>query len=177
MLRLRADAARLSPICRLNRALPNVRRRHLFQPQRRRIDKPRQAHAAERSPKQIGALIARAAHQRAIGQHHVQRFDKGGDGTFSVVVFAVHIRGNAAAERGKLGPRRNGREKALGQGKADDLREGNTGLRTQQPALRIKVKQVLERQGGDDALVQAGIPVGTAISLGQNRSRGASEVA
>ena len=129
MLSLRADAARLRPIRRLNGALPNVRRRHLFQPQRRRIDKSRQAHAAERGPKQIGALVARAAHERAIGQHHVQRFDKRGDGPLGVVVFAVYIRGNAAAERGELGPRRNRRKKAVRQGKADDLREGNASLR------------------------------------------------
>ena len=90
----------------------------------------------------------------------------------------MYIRGNAAAERGELGPRCNRREKASGQGKADDLREGNAGLRTQQPALRIEVEQMLEGQGGDDALVQAGIAVRAAIALGQNRSRGrATEVA
>ena len=95
-----------------------------------------------------------------------------------MVVFAVDIRGNAATERGKLSPRRNGWEKTLGQGKADDLREGNASLRTQQTALRIEVEQVLERQGGNDALVQAGVAVRAAIALGQNRSRGgASEIA
>ena len=178
MLRLRADTARLGPIRGLNRALPDIRGRHLFQPQRRRIDKSRQAHAAERGPKQFGALIARAAHQRAIGQHHVQRFDKRGDGPLGVVVFAVDICGNAAAERGELGPRRNGGKKPCGRAKRMISAKVMPACAYKNPALQVEVEQVLEGQGGDDALVQAGVAVGAAIALGQDWSLGgATEIA
>ena len=87
-----------------------------------------------------------------------------------MVIFAVNVGGDAAAQSREFGPRGHWQEKTSGQGEADDFFKGGSGLSAQEPAFGIEVEQVLKREGGDHAFIETGISVGSAIALGQDRS-------
>ena len=85
------------------------------------------------------------------------------------MVLAVDVGSNAAAECGKFGAWGHGREKTTRYREADDILDGRTCLDAQQTLVLIKLEQVLEGKRGDDVIMQAGVSVGTATALGQDR--------
>ena len=83
-----------------------------------------------------------------------------------MVIFAVNVGGDAAAQSREFGPGGHWQEKTSGQGEADDFFKGGSGLSTQESAFGIEIEQVLEWDGRHHAFIETGITVGTAIALG-----------
>ena len=68
--------------------------------------------------KQVGELDPRAAHHVAAGEHHLELVDEGPEGADAVVVLAVDVGGDAAAEGAVPGPGGDRREPAAREGEA-----------------------------------------------------------
>ena len=88
-----------------------------------------------------------------------------------LVVLAVHVVGDRAAERDELGPRHDRREPAVRHGHAQQPVERQPGLGAQHAALAVEGHDAVEPVGDDQppALVQAHIAVGAAHPEAQAR--------
>ena len=146
---------------------------HRRQPQGDGVDQAGQPHAPQGRPEQVGEPGPRAAHHVAAGQHHLQLVDEGPEGADAVVVLAVDVGGDAAAQGAVPGPGGDRREPAPGEGEADHVVEGGPGLGLQDPAPAVEVQQVPQGEGRDHVAGEGRVPVaapGAAADAGAARA-------
>ena len=84
----------------------------------------------------------------------------------NMMVLAVNIVGNRAANGHIFGPRRDREEKAAWNGKLEYLRQGNAGLAAEHPRLRIEVQQFIQASRREKRAVieQTDIAIASALA-------------
>ena len=106
-------------------------------------------HAADGLREQIGVLGPRAACEGAIRAHDVDPVDEGAEGAGLVVILAMHVGGDHAADGHMLGARRDGRKKPARQKALDHIAQRDAALRRQNACLRVEREHVPEAGHGD----------------------------
>ena len=93
-------------------------------------------------------------------------------GSGAVVVLAVNVVSDRAAESHKFSSWSNWKKPSLRNEHLKNSRQAHAALRFQDPSCRIEAQEVVEREGVDDrvAVVEAAIAVAPAKSVREDRS-------
>jgi hypothetical protein len=128
-----------------------------------------QPHAAGGGPEQLGVLVG-ADLDGAARRAQAQRPDVGGEGAVAVVVLAVDVRGDGAADGDVAGAGGDGHEPALGHGEAEEVVEAQAGLGGDDPGAAVEGQHLAHARGvGHRAAgVLGGVPVGAAQAPGDD---------
>ncbi len=105
----------------------------------------------------------------AVGADQLELRYVAAEGAGVVVVLAVDVVGDGAAERDVLGARRDRKEEAAWHGEVEDLRQRNAGLRREQASDRVEVQQAIHGRGLEKRAVleQADVAVASTHANGK----------
>jgi hypothetical protein len=112
-------------------------RRHALEAQRNALDQPSQPQATESRPPERALIASRESPAFATRQAQIEPFEMLADAALDMVVLAVHVVGDTAAQGGKTGARRDRRREAQWQEGGEQLAESDQARRR---AARIPVK-------------------------------------
>ena len=101
-------------------------------------DDPRQSHASNRPGEQIRVLLARTAADFTVGPDNVDPLDEAAERSVLVVVLAVHVGRDRAAQRDEFRPGRDREKPAARQKGLDDLAQRHARFRDQDARVRIE---------------------------------------
>ena len=130
-----------------------------------------QAHAADGGPEKIAVFTFRGQVQdAAVGDEQLHGGDVVTKGTGGVVVLAVDIRANSAADGDLAGTRQNRNPQAVRQGGLHELVQGDATVDVDNARLRIDGVDFVERLHVDDEAtgVLRGVTVGAAHTAGDD---------
>ena len=144
------------------------------QPQRDLANNSRQPHAADGRPKESGILTGGAARAGSVGEDHLDRLHVRAERAAAMMILAMHVRGDAAAERYVLGARRDRREPAARNGDVENVLQSHAGLGAQHAARRIELEYPVEPLAQDHASVriERGIAIAAALPANDYTLRG-----
>jgi hypothetical protein len=137
-----------------------------------------QTKAADGRPEQRLVLIRTAGKNGAVRPGQPERQDMLPEGAGAVMILAMDIVGDGAADRDELGARRNGQEPdgarlAAPRYHPQDRGELDAGLAGQHAGIAVELKEPVQPPHVDQrsAVVQAGVAVRPAHSESQHRVR------
>ena len=129
-------------------------------------DDARRFHAAQRVLEQNCIVLPGALADFTVRPHHVNPVDAGAETPVLVVIFAVDVCRNGAAERDEPSLGRDHREPAAGQECSDDVAEKNTGFGNELTGGRIESRHPVEMAHFDSGGgVDNAIAIGAAIAV------------
>ena len=140
-------------------------------------DVPREPHAAQRRPEQIGVGVAIDRQDAAVWDREDQPADRAAEGAVDVVVLAVDVRRHRAAQGDVAGTRGDGREPTPLQEQRGDIPDGQPRLGAQPARLRIEPDDPIGAHGRGHGAIggargQGGVAVGAAEAPREHGSRG-----
>ena len=164
----------------------SARRVSTRDPRRRRGDRREpdgrddtgQPHAAERRVEQGVVGGRRPSHQRpgrAVGQHEVERADVVAEAPVDVVVLAVDVRRDGAADRDVTGPRRDREEPACGEEHRHDVAQHRAGARDDVAVVASANPESADEVEDRAAAVLRGVAVGPAGTAGEHSARSGAQ--
>ena len=103
-------------------------------------DGPREPHPADRGGQELGVLIARAGDDASVRQSQGQALHMVAEPAIPVVVLAMDIRGDHAADGDELGARHNRREEALWDHDVEQIGEQDAGFHLMRPVAGSKAR-------------------------------------
>ena len=137
-------------------------------------DEPGQAHAARRRPEQRGIGLSGHRAQLAVGQQDVERPHVPGEAARHVVVLAVDVGGDRAADGHLPGAGRNRHEPAGRQPRDHELLQADAGLAGHQAGRRVQVDDPVQPGGRDHhaAIALGRVVVAAAEAAGDHAAGG-----
>ena len=140
-----------------------------LQPKLRPGDEAGEAHAADGGGVPVGVLGGRAEAARAVGADQFEARDVVAEGAGDVVVLAVDVVGDGAAEGDVLGSGRDGQEESARHGEVEDLRERDARFGGEHAGRGIEVDQAVHAGGLQQGAVleQADVAVAAAQADGE----------
>jgi len=137
-------------------------------------DEPGQPHAADRGEEELALALWAALDHAAVGDLEHQAIDETSERAVAVVVLAVHVAGDAAADGHELRPRRHRRKPAPRQEDAQDLGEREPGLAGERAPLAVEGDHAVGPRRLEDERAGRGrhgrVTVGSAEPAGQDRA-------
>ena len=148
-----------------------------------RQDDAGEAHAADGGAEQLGVVGAAAAAWHPVRGRQGERLEVGAEGTVALVILAVHVGGDHAADGDEPGAGHDRGEPATGSEHLEDVGEQDAGLAGEQPGIGVEREHPVEgqqRQG--EVRVEGGVAVGAgplprAMSVSQRSSSGGRSAA
>ena len=122
----------------------DVRALDWLQPYARRQDEPRQTDAAHGRPEDVGVLVTRARQDLAVRRHQLEILDELAECAVSMMVLAVDVIGDRAADRDELGPWKHRREEAPRQEHIEDLRQTDPRFALKYPRRAVEGHHAIE---------------------------------
>ena len=126
-----------------------------------------EAHAAQRGEEQLGVLLARALDDVAARHAQLERHDVLADRAGHVVVLAVDVARDHAAQGDEPGARRDGDEPVLGQEGVGEGLKADAGLGAEHACVAIEGEEAVGQAGADDLAHAAGRQGGIAVGATQ----------
>ena len=136
-------------------------RRHSLEAQRHALDQPGQPQASESRPPERAVIGAREAPAFATRQAQIEPLEMLAEAALDVVVLAVHVVGDTAAQGGKTGTGRYRRREAQRQEGVEQCAESDARLGDEQSRVSVEGKQTVQPRGDDGsaAAVQRNVAV------------------
>ena len=128
-----------------------------------------EAEAADGGGEPVGIVSGRAVEALAVGADELKLGDVGAEGAGEVVIFAVDVVGNGAAEGDVFRSRGDGEEPAVRDGEVEELGEREAGFGGEDSLLLVKAEQAVHAGGDEEvaALEEAGVAVAAAHADGE----------
>ena len=167
------DVEKLAHIAEARRRFGHIQRGNTHQPDRRGEDEARQAHAPDRRGKQPRLLAGGAAIDAPVGAQQLEGLHVATERTAPVMVLAMDVVGDGAAERHELCSGNDGGKKAEGRGVVDDVAEHHARVGRQNARGGVEgmdARAAAHVHHGAGAVL-AGIAVGAPIADAQHGAR------
>ena len=162
-------SVRLMPITGLD-----IEPRDRHQPDRGPGDQPGHAHSANRGAKKVGIRVRAALERASVGAQQAKRLDMAPERAAPVMVLAVNVVGDRAAQRHPLRARKHRRQEPVRGGMGDDVGQKHAGFGLQNARLGIEFQNARGRAHVDQpaGTVEAGVAVAAAVAEGEQAPRG-----
>ncbi len=133
-----------------------------------------EAHAPDGCPEKIRILLSGAGFLAAVGQNQLDAQHVVAEAAVMMMVFAMHVRGDTAAQRHKLGTGRDRQEPALFDDHRQNIGQGHAGFGAQDALFHIQFQHAVYTFGEDYTaiFIQRGVAI-TAALAACNHSIGA----
>jgi hypothetical protein len=172
LLRIRVEREELLERTEADRLHLDERRGDRPQRHLRPRYEPGQAEAANCRLEPVGVLRRTAHDPRSVRAQELQPPDVAAEAARPVVVLAVDVVGDRAADGHVLGTGRDRKEPAARNDERENLVQTHAGLAGEQAGGGIERVEAVQTAGGEEdaPLVQTGIAIAAAESVGQRRS-------
>ncbi len=137
-------------------------------------DEPSEAESADGCTEPIGVLFAAAEASGSVGSQEFEGADVAGEGAGAVVVFAVDVVGDRAADGDEAGAGGHGEKPTRRNAEAEDRVEAAPGLAVEAAGGGVERNPAVEPAGHQQApaVVEAGVAIAPAESVGEDRGGG-----
>jgi hypothetical protein len=124
-------------------------------------------HAADRGGEEARVLHLRAGDDTPVGQGQREPFDMVAEAAVAMMVLAVHVRGDHAADGHELRARHHRREKAEGHRQGQDVGQEHPRLDVDPARRAVERADAVEAAGREsDGFPDCGVAVGAAVAAG-----------
>src|SRR5512140_1069578 len=146
--------------------------RHALQANLGPRDEAREAEPADGGAIELGVFLRAAQAARSVGTQQLESRHVVAKRAGAMVVLAMDVVGDGAAEGHVFRARRDGQEEAARQGEIDDLGEQHARLAAQDSARRVERDEVVEvaRTQERPAVVEARVAIAAALAVRQQRA-------